>query len=303
MLLRNFLFHRVSDDKDALWPPMTPVLFDKIIGKLVKKYEIVNLENFLGQKISGPLRKPVATILFDDGYKDNIEYAAPVLKKNNCLASFYVVTDCINRNIPTWTYLVDHILQQTKTSTINLYLDNIPEELKQVEVADKTKISRIKPWMKKLSNSSRVVIVNSILNQCQDVQLPENKMMNWEDLRQLKEAGFTIGSHSHTHPMLAALESEKEIEEELSVSAGIIRDKLGERPLTISYPIGSFDERVIRLSLETGYHWGLGVEQRVYRHGQDPLMAIPRIELYQEPWWKVRLRTNNLFQQVKRAWL
>ena len=68
--------------------------------------------------------------------------------------------------------------------------------------------------MKKLSNSKRVEIVNNILNQCQDVKLPENKMMNWDDISQLKEAGFTIGSHSHTHPMLAALESEKEIEEE-----------------------------------------------------------------------------------------
>ena len=42
--------------------------------------------------------------MFDDGYKDNIEYAAPILRQFKCPASFYVVTDCIDRNVPTWTY-------------------------------------------------------------------------------------------------------------------------------------------------------------------------------------------------------
>ena len=64
--------------------------------------------------------KKIATILFDDGYKDNIEYAVPILEKHNCPASFYIVTDCINKNIPTWTYLLDHTLQQTKISTISV---------------------------------------------------------------------------------------------------------------------------------------------------------------------------------------
>jgi len=281
---------------------MTPFLFEKTIGTLVRKYEIVNLESFLQKENTPTFSRPVATILFDDGYKDNIEYAAPILKKYSCTASFYVVTDCINRDIPTWTYLVDYAFQRTKNETIYFHPLYVPDDFKKISLNDKSKISKIKPWMKKLSNTMRVEIVSNILDQCKDVKLPDNKMMSWDDVRQLKVAGFTIGSHSHTHPMLAALESEKEIEDELHISAAILQKELGEKPLTISYPIGSFDERVIQLSKSAGYQFGLAVKQKAFNYAEDSLLTIPRIELYQESWWKVQLRINGMFEKLKTIW-
>jgi peptidoglycan/xylan/chitin deacetylase (PgdA/CDA1 family) len=244
----------------------------------------------------------MATVLFDDGYKDNIEYAAPILKKYSCPASFYIVTDCINKNIPTWTYLLDHALQQTKLSAISIDHYRAPEELKKITLSQKTIIRKIKPWMKKLSNADRVNVLNTILNQCKDVHSPQNKMMSWGDIHQLAGRGFHIGSHSHTHPMLAALEDEAEIAGELNLSSAAIKEKLGITPLTISYPIGSFDERVERLALQAGYKYGLAVEQKFYRYDHDDPMAIPRVELYQEPWWKVSLRMNGIYQKAKQLW-
>ena len=41
----------------------------------------------------------VCTIGFDDGYRDNIDHALPLLKKYGCPASFYVVTDCIDKQV------------------------------------------------------------------------------------------------------------------------------------------------------------------------------------------------------------
>ena len=301
MIVRNFLFHRVSDDRDELWPPMTPVLFEKIIRTLTRTYEVVGLEGWLANNTAGAGKK-LATVLFDDGYKDNIEYAAPILKKYNCPASFYIVTDCINRNIPTWTYLLDHALQQTKIEKLLIKNTSLPLEMQNLDLADKTAVRKLKPLMKQLSNSNRVAVLNSILDQCKDVSLPENKMMSWQDIEQLKNAGFAIGSHSHTHPMLAALEDESEIVSELKLSAEIIEQKLGSMPLTISYPIGSLDERVVRLAGETGYQYGLAVEQRFFKTEQDDTMAIPRVELYQEPWWKVSARMNGVYQKVKQLW-
>jgi peptidoglycan/xylan/chitin deacetylase (PgdA/CDA1 family) len=302
MVVRNFLFHRVSDERDNLWPPMKPLLFEKIIRLLTRDFHVVSLEEWLQEKYKRPSHKKLVTILFDDGYKDNIEYAAPILKKYNCPASFYVVTDCIEKNIPTWTYLLDHALQQTRIPDLVLDFEQTPEELKKIALTDKPLLRKIKPWMKRLPNAQRVQALNSILQQCNDVRTPQNKMMGWKDIHQLQQDGFCIGSHSHTHPMLAALEDEKEIKEELGHSASIIQQKLGKAPLTISYPIGSFDERVTRLAVETGYHFGLAVEQNFFQSGRHSIMAIPRVELYQEPPWKVSLRINGLYHKAKRLW-
>ena len=56
-------------------------------------------------------------ILFDDGYKDNLDFAAPILSRYQCPASFYVVTQCIDQNIPTWTYQVDYLFQYTRQTS------------------------------------------------------------------------------------------------------------------------------------------------------------------------------------------
>ena len=302
MIVRNFLFHRVNDEKDDLWPPMTPALFERIIGTLVNNYRVVCLEEWLQEGAPDFAGKKVATVSFDDGYKDNIEYAAPILEKYNCPASFYVATDCINKNIPTWTYLLDHALQQTKVTSICMYHNQVPELFKNVSLSEKQLVRKINPWMKKLPDTERQLVLDSILDQCTDIVIPENKMMSWNDVVQLNNAGFHIGSHSHTHPMLAALGNESEILSELSTSFQLIKDKTGRTPITISYPIGSFDERVIRLSRQVGYKYGLATEQRPFRSKDDDLMAIPRIELHQEAWWKVMLRVSGIYQKVKQLW-
>src|SRR5690606_23879301 len=160
----------------------------------------------------------LATVLFDDGYKDNIEYAAPVLQQLNCPASFYVVSDCINRNIPTWTYIIDHALQNTCQQNLQLNLDYVPEKLKHISLHGiHPSLKELMPWMKSLPNKKRKEVMNVITNTCSDVITPQY-MMSWNDIRQLHASGFEIGSHSHTHPMLGRLEDEKEISEELQIS-------------------------------------------------------------------------------------
>jgi peptidoglycan/xylan/chitin deacetylase (PgdA/CDA1 family) len=302
MLVKNFLFHRVSEEKDKLWPPMTPALFERIIQLLTKRYTVIGLENFQEGVSTGAKGRKLATVMFDDGFKDNIEYAAPILKKHNCQASFYVVTNCIDKNIPTWTYLLDHALQHTRVEGIRLTGTDIPTHLHSISLIASDNIRQLKPWIKSLSNMRRIEVLDEIHRQLNDVLTSENKMMNWNDIRQLKSAGFHIGSHSHTHPMLGALEDEAEILEELTISSRILSQQLGEKPVTISYPIGSFDQRVIRLSKQAGYKWGLAVEQKFYDSNHDDMMAIPRVELYQEPLWKVKLRVSGIYQKVKKLW-
>jgi peptidoglycan/xylan/chitin deacetylase (PgdA/CDA1 family) len=301
MLIRNFLFHRVSDETDAMWPPMKPDLFERVISKLTKIYSVVPLEHYQDEPGAFAINRKVATVLFDDGYKDNIEVAAPILAKYKCPASFYVVTDCIDRNIPTWTYLVDHLFSKTRKGQIELGYDFVPEQFKKVTLGSLgSSVKEVKPWLKKLSNAQRLIILDSIFQQCNDVAVPQGKMMNWQEVRQLANAGFIIGSHSHTHPMLASLQNENEIEEELRISAQKIKSELGFSPAAISYPIGSYDERVTKMAKAEGYKYGLAVEQQFYKQGRDNLYKIPRVELYQEPWWKVQLRMKGIYSAIKK---
>lgn len=304
MTIRNFLFHRVSTETNALWPAVQPVLFEKIIRFLTDNYKVILLEDYLKDPSLYLKEKNLATICFDDGYKDNFDEAAPLLLRYRCPASFYVVTDCIDRNIPTWTYITDLFFQEEANKKLYLENDFVPDFLKRIvwdnsEEANKWG-KKVKPWMKYLPNSQRLWVMEQIEKQNSGTTIPRNMMMSWSEVKELREAGFYIGSHSHSHAIFASLDSEEEILDELKISSDIIKDRLGEQPVTISYPSGLWDERALSASLKAGYQFGLSVDQRFYNPKTDNILAIPRVELYNEPWWKVRLRISGLYQKVRK---
>jgi len=297
-MIKNFLFHRVSPERDPLWDPMDIRLFERCVRHIASRYRVELIEDII---VKDPelmnSRKTIATIVFDDGYKDNIQYAAEILDRYKLKASFYVVTDCIEQNIPTWTYLLDFLFQKTQQKQIDMRFKFLPQHLhvqslnthlERIEYARK-----LKPVLKKVTHDERNQVMKQIVDAFSDIPLPR-MMMNWNDLRELHKAGFYIGSHTRSHCMLGTMNNEKEIWDELKGSGDVIRQELGYFPVTISYPVGSYDRDTIRLSKEAGYKLGLAVKQKPYRPQKDDRFEIPRIELYNESWFKTRLRMANM---------
>jgi len=75
-----------------------------------------------------------------------------------------------------------------------------------------------------------------------------------EQLRELDKEGMKIGSHSHTHPFLATLDS-KDIYEELKKSKEILEDILGHKTDSFSIPGGIYDKRVLDIAKEIGFEY------------------------------------------------
>lgn len=301
-MIRNFLFHRVNPKRDALWDPMDVQHFDRCIAFITRNYETVLIEE-LALTENVKFKNRFATIMFDDGYKDNIEFAAPILKKYNCKASFYVVTDCIDKNFPTWTHLLEHLFQFTSKQELVMDFDFLPAGLRIKKLKNKderlTYVKKLKPFLKTLPHEQRNEAIERVLKSFDDTPIPA-LMMNWNDLQQLRNEGHYIGSHSVSHVMLGTMTDEREITFELVQSGNRIKEMLGYFPITVSYPVGSYNETTKRLARAAGYKIGLAVKQDVY----DPLTSdefeIPRIELYNEPWWKTRLRISNSLENLKK---
>jgi peptidoglycan/xylan/chitin deacetylase (PgdA/CDA1 family) len=302
-MVSNFLFHRVNPFRDALWDPMDVPLFEKCVKYISTNFEVRQLEELIADEKSLRSGGKFATIVFDDGYKDNIEYAAPLLDKYKIKASFYVVTDCIDKNIPTWTHILDYSFQVTTKNKIDLPFDFLNHSLRSPEFNDQAARIRyakqLKPVLKKLSHEDRNKVMEQISLAFDDVELP-GLMMNWNDLKELKKAGHYIGSHTITHSMLGTMVNEQEIKKELSGSGEIIRQHLGYFPVSISYPVGSYNDTTIRLSRESGYKIGLAVKHEKFNIVKDGLFEIPRIELYNEPWWKTRLRIQGTIRKFSK---
>lgn len=304
MKVTVLLFHRVHPERDLLWDPMDPVLFESVLRYVSRNYETIGLDEFFADP-NKKFRKPPLIITYDDGYRDFIDFSFPLLKKYSLPASMFVVTDCIDRNIPTWTYRMDYFFYNTKKlETKNTVLEFVAKDFSVTKWSSHAErieyCKRFKQYLKKVPNQKRSEIVQSFIDNFDDVKEPANLMMTWDEIRQLKSEGIQIGSHSVSHPPLATIEDEEELKTELLSSALRIKEMINEFPSTISYPVGSYDSRVKRISREVGYQLGLAVNQKIFDTDRDDRFEIPRIELYNENMLKARMRITGLYGKIKR---
>ena len=101
--------------------------------------------------------------------------------------------------------------------------------------------------------------------------------LTWNQVRELKDAGFEIGSHSISHADLTKKypdENDQEfrdrITKELTISKKIIDRKLNQNTQYFAYPYGSYSQQVLDLLPKAGYTLGLTI-----RSGGNPFFANP----------------------------
>lgn len=106
----------------------------------------------------------------------------------------------------------------------------------------------------------------------------ELQSMSWDELRDLVDAGWEIGSHSRTHPHLTAVD-DAALRDELSGSREECEQALGLPCRSIAYPYGDVDRRVRAATAAAGYAAGAALGYRWQR--SDPLTR-PRVAVYRD---------------------
>ena len=100
--------------------------------------------------------------------------------------------------------------------------------------------------------------------------------MSWDELGRLAEAGWEVGSHTHTHPRLTTL-GDAELAEELTRSRELCSERMGTACHTLAYPYGDHDERVVAAAGRAGYSAAATLSARLPR--LEPL-RWPRVGIY-----------------------
>jgi len=103
------------------------------------------------------------------------------------------------------------------------------------------------------------------------------KLMNWDQLGAIQEAGFRIEAHTSSHPDLRDL-PDGEIEAEMEAADAAIESMLGKRPNYFAYPYGYHDERV--RSIARARYRGCFTTRLDYLRSDDALDAISRLDAH-----------------------
>lgn len=108
--------------------------------------------------------------------------------------------------------------------------------------------------------------------------------LTWEEIKAMDRAGIIIGSHTRSHPMLAAL-SRDAVREELLDSKQRIESMLGHPISSFSYPFGnssSFNDLVMKAVAEAGYIYAYSNIMGVNIDDSQNRYSLRRVRIYSE---------------------
>jgi peptidoglycan/xylan/chitin deacetylase (PgdA/CDA1 family) len=259
-------FHRVLPESyRSIYPlpnlAVTPDELQWIIETLSPYFSIMPVS--AAAKIAQSSRNfsPMLSLSFDDGQKDNVEYALPVLEEQGVKASFYLTTDYIgskdllwhDRAAFAWKALIESKAEQA------VFLATLSNKARNTLNLDSA--STFVGSLKAVDGQEREKLLEALLSSMTN-DYSWADMMSWDDAKRLVECGHEIGSHGKSHRLLPQ-QSEYEQQCELLQSRETIQSQLGVAAQSFCYPNGDYTADTLALLTQGAYsnavttYWGM----------------------------------------------
>ena len=288
------MLHHVCDSSDGEFAPnahltVSPKHLENTLQFLRRqKIDIVSMGEVVkrianGQKSANA--KPFVAITFDDGYRDNAEIAAPILRQYDAPYTIFVATGLIDGTADLWWDGLEAIIR--KQDRLLIKISGAVEELDCANSDTKNQsYATLLDYLTTVFSEEeqrRWVKELAVLYKFDLEALRQNEMMSWEDLRHLaKDPLCTIGAHTIHHYALARL-NEEQATKEIREGARILEAALGQKPEHFAYPYGypaAAGTRDFGLTATLGFDSAVTTRPGViYQDHNNHMTALPRISL------------------------
>ena len=151
--------------------------------------------------------------------------------------------------------------------------DNLPSNTIGISVDDADRSFLINAWPKLKEKGFPVTL---FVTTAAIVEGNKN-YLNWDEIRQLKAEGVTIGAHSHTHEHLVDFNL-AELKKEIELSNRVFLKELGEIPNLFAYPYGETDEKFSSLLQNYKFKVAFGQHSGVINETSN-FYYLPRFSL------------------------
>jgi len=264
---------------------ITPDFLDRALGVIrTEGYDIVSLDEALA-RLSAPRKgRFFVALTFDDGYRDNVEQAWPVLAKHGAPWTLFVTTGFADRTARLWWLELEEAV--AALPQLNVTLPDGPFTAKTGSDAEKQRA--FDGLYGRLRRQPEAILLSAIADLAKQAGtdstvLVERECLPWETLRALAGApGVTIGAHTLTHPMLAK-HDEAFARSEIVESKARLEKELGVSIRHFAYPVGdptSAGPRDFALAKAAGFASAVTTRPgHLFAEHADHPHALPRVSL------------------------
>ncbi len=285
------MLHHVRPASPAAFQPnrhleVTPDFLEATLATLrARDIDIVSLDEARRRLTAQQFERRFAVFTFDDGYRDNCDYALPIMRRFDAPMTVYVASDFAAGTGRLWWAALERIVAQSEAITIPL--DGVEVRIEAATTAQKQDaFARLHDHFRRLPTDHDInAAVGVLARRCgiDDTAISRELCMSWDELKAFAaDPLVTIGAHTISHCNLAH-EAADQARREIAASRERIAAVL-ERPVKhFAYPYGDkaaatrreFDA-TIALGFDTAVTTRPGM---LFPAHADHLTALPRLSL------------------------
>ena len=271
-------YHRVGEPSDDGGPDaVRPERFRDHLRWLRARYDVMTVGEGLAALRRGGARRPMVSLTFDDGYRDNVVHALPILLAEGCRATLYPTLEAIEEGRAPWPHRLALDLRRL-TGRGDARPDSWPEPLAALagaaglgprEVSERIDriVSEAKRWP-----SEECARITAEVERLAGPAASRPEMLSAEDLRAWRDAGMEVGSHTHRHAVLSRLAPEDR-RADLAASRRGLERILGTPVRHLAYPNGrsaDWDHAVAEDARAAGFESAVTTIEGINRGETDP---------------------------------
>jgi peptidoglycan/xylan/chitin deacetylase (PgdA/CDA1 family) len=277
--------HNVEDPPatDFLPPDMkTPVAtFDRLVSTLQSIFPTYTASEGARALRDGSLSSAGIVISLDDGYRDNLRAALPVLKKYGAKGTVFVEAAAVGERKLSWTHCYFWVLN---ARGFEFFLDRYRTLSKDFGAVAKLEAEAraggdLRYHLKRILKYDadvvdRDCVCERILREAggDPAAIAGQLYLSPEEVRILAREGIEIGGHTVTHPILKRCNDEQ-VAAEIANGRARLEQWTGSKIDTFAYPWGrkwDYDERAVAVLKKEGFVAGLSMDPGTNDPGADP---------------------------------
>lgn len=268
------MYHRVlpeSDRRFALEEPgmvVTPETLALHCEQIKKHMTVVRLNDWLElAETNQALPERACAITFDDGWRDNLEYALPVLQQYDLPATVFAVSDWVGTRYRFWPNRIQSLIAQLgATWWQHPATRDLHARAPHIKSDDPDSIAALIDACKHLGDAE----LHGLLDKC-ETALPAQEqgaadLMSWDELAELQDSGvFDVASHGCSHTRLTSALDPAQCIYEVSESKTKLEQKLNNTSPLFCYPNGDVSNEAlkqVRLHYRAAVTTRMGINDR-----------------------------------------
>jgi peptidoglycan/xylan/chitin deacetylase (PgdA/CDA1 family) len=283
---------------------------------LQRHYRLLPLEEALQELYAEPTQKnhrrtPVV-MTFDDGYRDNFQYAFKAAVELQVPITIFLIPGYIDSGERFWwgegRYLVAQTLMKEITFDNLIYHLQSTEDQRRLAVVIDTRLRTASSVVEReqfLAKMRQTLAISEFDSCLLDVEY-DNMPLSWLDVYEMQKSGFvSFGAHTMHHPVLSSLVDPVEVHYEIAQCREVLEKQLGQKVYTFAYPLGRTEHigsEALKGVRAAEYKWAVTTTSGIATPQSDPYRIERVLVDVQRHWLLIAAETAGIWHMFAPLW-